>query len=174
MTALFWTELRCSYWNHSPSLGVTAPNAPNYYRDHFWLSPPTSAPFISSTADICFLFLLLLPDFTVSVDEWIYRVPSSALCQPQVCLLRLPRVTCLSGTKVPSDLKSVVLNQSQIYLPPGLWNFFLPLAAMLLYIFIATWFSIPTVPARFLVLFYPKWSLVHTQDIQSTLADLSF
>lgn len=94
--------LRCSCWNHSPSLGVTAPNAPNYYRDHFWLSPPTSAPFISSTAAISFPFLLLLPDVSVSVDERIYRVPSSALCQPQLCLLRLPRVTCLSGTQSPS------------------------------------------------------------------------
>lgn len=102
MAALFWTELRCSCWNHFPSLGVTAPNAPNYYRDHFWLSPPTSAPFISSTAAISFPFLLLLPDVSVSVDERIYRVPSSALCQPQLCLLRLPRVTCLSGTQSPS------------------------------------------------------------------------
>lgn len=57
MTALFWTELRCSCWNHSPSLGVIASNAPNYHRDHFWLSPPTSAPFISSTPGISFPFL---------------------------------------------------------------------------------------------------------------------
>lgn len=98
MTAFFWTELRGSCWNHSPRPGVTAPNAPNYHRDRFWLSPPTSAPFISSTPGISFPSLLPFPDVTLCVDDHIYRVPSSAPCQPQLCLHRLPRVTCLSGT----------------------------------------------------------------------------
>lgn len=50
------SDLRGSCWIHSHSLGVTAPNAPNYHRDHFWLSPPTSVPFISSTSGISFPF----------------------------------------------------------------------------------------------------------------------
>ena len=54
---------------------------------------------------VSFPFLLLLLDVTVSVDERIYRVPSSAPCQPQLCLLCLPRVTCLSGTKSPIRLR---------------------------------------------------------------------
>lgn len=98
MTALFWTGLRCSCWNHSSSLGVTALNAPNYHRDRFWLSPPTSVPFISSTPSVSFPFRAPSSCLTVSVDERIYHMPSSAPRQPQLCLLHLPRVTCLSGT----------------------------------------------------------------------------
>lgn len=173
MTALFWTELRGSRWNHSHSLGVTASNAPNYHRDHFWLSPPTSVPFISSTLGISFL-LRPPSSWCYCQCEWVN------LSHALICSLS---ATTMSASFAKSNLSvwnveshqplTVDLDHSQRYLPPGLWNFYSLLAAMFLCIFITTWLFILTVPAHFLVLFYLRSSLLCTQAILSALVDLN-